>query len=159
MQSDEPKHTEQTEPPFQKYSLDPDTLLRKRLRIIDGENGVTETLSEEAHVEKNGSSILVVTEHMQTAADGRELPVEDFMGKSWTGERIPVGCGGMCCNPYDLHEEDRMVYKGVDGTETDNLNFLCKDCNKLYERKLEFLGLFPPFLHPLIFFFWEPEIL
>jgi len=153
----EPKHTEQTENPFGKYSLDPDTLLTKRVRTIDG---VSETLSEEAHTEEKGSSILKVTEHMQRAADGRYLPIEYFVALSWTGLPIPSDrYKGECCNPYDLHEEPRPVYIDKDGIETDNLNILCTDCKDLYKRKMKVVEWIHPLFQPIVFFFWEPEIL
>jgi hypothetical protein len=152
----EPKHTEQTEPPFGKYSIDPDTLLRKRVRKIDG---VSETLSEEEHIEKDGSSILKVTEYRQKAADGMEVPVEDFIGWSWTNKRIPRGCAGKCINPYDLHKGQRLVYIDEDGVKTDEGNILCDDCNDLYKRKMGVVDWIPFFLRPIVFLFWEPEIL
>ena len=157
METEQPENIEETEFPFEKHAQDKDTLDREEIQNIDG---IEHPIRKERLETENGREIKKSTTYFENAADGRQLPREAFVAVSWTGLLIPSDCyKGICKNPYDLHKKQRPVYIGEDGVETDEGNILCDDCDDLYKRKMDFLDWIPPFLRPLVFFFWEPEIL
>ena len=157
METEQPENIEETEPPFNKYTEDKDNLDTEETIEI---NGIEHPLRRKRLEIKNGREIKKSTTYFEEAADGRRLPREAFVAVSWTGLPIPSDCyKGKCKNPYDLHKKQRPVYIGEDGIEADEGNILCDDCEDLYKRKMDVLDWIPFFLRPLVFFFWEPEIL
>ena len=101
-----------------------DTMLREEAMIINGRPVI---ISTEAYVDKDGRTIRQIQKNYQVAADGRWLPVTEFVALSWTGLLVPVDSLADCMNPYDLHGH-RRVYVNQDGKVTDKGNILCDEC-------------------------------
>ena len=125
--------------PEDRLKQPPNTLLREQVKVIDGK---PIPVIGEAYIKRkdqDGNERLVkqaLTNHV-TAADGRWLKVDDFGAISWTGLPIPIDRFiGPCLNPFDLHNEDRLVYLGVDGTLTPYGNILCADCVEHQDKRL-----------------------
>jgi hypothetical protein len=111
----------------------PDTLLEERVMNINGENVVIGT---EAYMEKpDGTFVRQKTTNYQIAQDGRWLPMDEYVGISWTGLTVPKDRTGHCLNPFELHDL-RLVYLDIDGFVTDQGNVLCTECFEYQEKKL-----------------------
>ena len=106
-----------------------DTMLREEAMIINGRPVI---ISTEAYVENDGRAVRQKQNNYQIAADGRWLPVTEFMALSWTGLLIPADSLAACLDPFDLHKH-RLVYVNQDGIVTEKGNVLCTGCLEYQE--------------------------
>jgi hypothetical protein len=98
--------------------------------------GSTVVVSTEAYeTNKDGSIKRQERTHCQSAADGRWLRVDEFIGLSWTGLPIPRDRIASCRNPFELHPF-RLVYLEMDGEVTKLGNVLCTDCKEHQKKRL-----------------------
>lgn len=112
----------------------PSTLLREEVMKIGEKEIVTET---EAYVQKEDGSIVRQNKtNYQITADGRFVKSKDFHGMSYTGLLVPEGSLSACLNPFELHDQYRLVYLNVDGFITNLGNVLCRECRDLQSRRL-----------------------
>jgi len=112
----------------------PTTLLRET--AIERNGNIT-IVSTEGYVEKaDGSIVRQNRQNQQLAADGRWLNIDEFVAYSWTGLFVPKDRLASCINPYELHDDYRLVYLGLDGIVTDLGNVLCRECVEVQERRM-----------------------
>ena len=115
----------------------PSNLLRETVKVVDGRCTV---ISTEDYVKgTDGYTKRQTKEFYQLAADGRELPVSEFVAISWTGLPIPRDrYVGPCHDPFKRHENEiRPVYDKVDGIVTYLGGVFCGHCLKFYEDLLK----------------------
>ena len=121
----------------------PNTLLREEVMEI---NGKKIEIWGENYVEKeDGRTVRQKISKNQIAADGRWLRADEFVGKSWTGLKVPKDSVAFCLNPFEEHEY-RLVYLDLDGVVTELGNVLCSECwerqkNRLFWRAVLLFGL------------------
>ena len=80
-----------------------------------------------------GKSVRLITIPCRIDAIGRKVAAADFVGWSWTGQRITTDRHGTCLNPYSFHGV-RHVFLGFDGDQhkvDPEKPLICPGCNYL----------------------------
>ena len=125
------------------------TLIQEKVMVVDGEKIV---ISSEDYIKRDGRWVKQEIIYGSRADDGRELPRSDFLGKSWTGKKIPKDRHGECEDPFGLHENEiRPLYLGIDGKRTELGHYLCSECLEYQKKRLKWKRCLPLIYNPEIY--------